>query len=93
VCRNESPPHDLELTEHKITPVIIGASIIDDVLALSFFTAIIDISNNSGSVDWLQFSIIMAKAVLFFVIAIGIGTWFYPKIGKYFVERLSIFLA
>jgi Kef-type K+ transport system membrane component KefB len=81
--------HDLELTDHKITPVIIGASIIDDVLALSFFTAIIDISNNHGVVDWLQFAIIMAKAVLFFVIAIGIGTWFYPKIGKYFASRES----
>jgi Kef-type K+ transport system membrane component KefB len=81
--------HDLGLTGHKISPVIIGASIVDDVLALSFFTAIIDISTNHGSVNWLLFAMIMAKVILFFIIAIGIGTWFYPKIGRHFASRES----
>ncbi len=81
--------HDLELTDHRVTPVIIGASIIDDVLALSFFTAIIDIGTNQGQINWLLFGLTMAKVILFFVVAIGIGIWLYPKIGKYFSSRAS----
>lgn len=81
--------HDLELTEHHVTPVIIGASIIDDVLALSFFTAIIDIGTNHGAIDWLQVIFIMGKVISFFVLAIGIGIWLYPKIGNHFSSRSS----
>lgn len=81
--------HDLELTKHHVTPVIIGASIIDDVLALSFFTAIIDIGTNQGTINWLRFGLTMSKVVFFFLIAVGIGIWLYPKIGKHFASRSS----
>ena len=81
--------HDLELTEHHVTPVIIGASIVDDVLALSFFTAIIDLGSNQGGINWFHFALIMGKVILFFAIAIGIGIWLYPKIGQHFSSRSS----
>ena len=81
--------HDLELTQHNVTPVIIGASIIDDVLALSFFTAIIDLGTNQGTIDWLHFGLTMSKVIVFFVVAIGIGIWLYPKIGRHFASRSS----
>lgn len=81
--------HDLELTDHLVTPVIIGASIIDDVLALSFFTAIVDLGINQGSINWPHFAFTMGKVILFFVLAIGIGIWLYPKIGRHFSSRSS----
>ncbi|SHI52154.1 Kef-type K+ transport system, membrane component KefB [Malonomonas rubra DSM 5091] len=81
--------HDLELTEHHVTPVIIGASIVDDVLALSFFTAIIDLGTNQGHINWLHFGLTMGKVILFFMLAIGIGIWLYPKIGRHFSSRSS----
>lgn len=81
--------HDLELTDHRVTPIIIGASIIDDVMALSFFTAIIDIGTNSGHIHWLNFGLVMLKVVAFFCVSIGIGICLYPKIGKYFASRSS----
>lgn len=81
--------HDLNLTQHRVTPVIIGASIVDDVLALSFFTAIIDIGTNQGEINWLMFFIALVKVLLFFLVAIIIGLWLYPKIGKFFSTRQS----
>ncbi|WP_303720529.1 cation:proton antiporter [Malonomonas rubra] len=81
--------HDLELTDHAVTPVIIGASIIDDVLALSFFTAIIDLGTNQGAINWLHFGLTMGKVILFFAVAIGMGIWLYPKIGHHFASRSS----
>lgn len=81
--------HDLELTQQKVCPVIIGASIIDDVLALAFFTAIVDFGTGGGSVDWVHFAFIVGKVFLFFALAIGIGVWIYPKIGRYFSSRSS----
>jgi len=81
--------HDLELTNHHVTPIIIGASIIDDVLALSFFTAIIDLGTNQGTINWLHFGLTMGKVILFFIVAVGIGIWLYPKIGRHFASRSS----
>jgi len=81
--------HDLELTDQRVTPVIIGASIIDDVLALSFFTAIIDLGTGHSGINWFQFAFTMGKVVAFFALAIGIGLWLYPKIGKHFSSRSS----
>lgn len=81
--------HDLKLTNHQVSPVIIGASIIDDVLALSFFTAIVDIGTNQGSVNWLTFAFTMSKVIAFFGLAVGIGIWLYPKIGHHFSSRSS----
>jgi Kef-type K+ transport system membrane component KefB len=81
--------HNLKLTDHRVFPVIIGASIIDDVLALSFFTAIVDIGTNDSSINWVEFGFTMSKVVAFFVLAIGIGIFIYPKIGKHFSSRSS----
>ncbi|MDT8419618.1 MAG: cation:proton antiporter [Desulfuromonadales bacterium] len=81
--------HDLELTDYRVTPIIIGASIIDDVMALSFFTAITDIGTNSGHIHWLNFALVMAKVIAFFAVSIGIGIWLYPKIGRFFATRSS----
>lgn len=81
--------HDLDLTDHRVTPIIIGASIIDDVMALSFFTAIIDIGTNSGSIHWLNFALVILKVFIFFGVSIGIGLWLYPKIGELFASRAS----
>ncbi|HKJ05119.1 MAG TPA: cation:proton antiporter [Geopsychrobacteraceae bacterium] len=81
--------HDLELTDHRVTPIIIGASIIDDVMALSFFTAIIDIGTNSGVINWINFAMVILKVLIFFSVSIGIGIWLYPKIGRFFASRSS----
>ena len=81
--------HDLELTDHRVSPVILGASIIDDVLALSFFTAIVDLGTSHSGINWFQFAFTMGKVVVFFALAIGVGLWLYPKIGKHFSSRSS----
>jgi Kef-type K+ transport system membrane component KefB len=81
--------HDLDLGDHYLSAVIIGASIIDDVLALSFFTAIIDLGSRQEAINWLQFGFTMSKVILFFALAIGIGVWLYPKIGHLFSSRQS----
>lgn len=81
--------HDLELTQHRVTPVIIGATIIDDVFALAFFTAIIDIGANQGRIDVWVFVVTMVKVLAFFAVAGVVGIWLYPKIGKFFSTRQS----
>ncbi|PLX67683.1 MAG: hypothetical protein C0602_10025 [Denitrovibrio sp.] len=81
--------HDMGITEKRVTPVIIGASIIDDVMSLAFFTAIIDIATKSGSFDFFSFMILTAKVLIFFAVTISVGLFVYPKIGKYFSGRES----
>ncbi|PLY00470.1 MAG: hypothetical protein C0623_07245, partial [Desulfuromonas sp.] len=82
--------HDLELSEQRITPIILGASVVDDVLALAFFTAIIDIGINGGhGVNWHHYAITMVKVVAFFTFSICFGMWVYPKFGRFLSARSS----
>lgn len=71
----------------RVTPVIIGASIIDDVMSLAFFTAIIEIATHTGSFNFFIFMILIGKVIAFFAVTIGVGLFVYPKIGKYFSAR------
>ena len=52
---------DMRLQKFRITPVIIGASIVDDVLALALFSLLIGLAEGGGSFDWLGLSIIFLK--------------------------------
>jgi Kef-type K+ transport system membrane component KefB len=77
---------DLSLQRFVITPVIIGASIADDVFSLGLFSIIVGIAAGDA-LDWLNLSIILLKVVAFFSLSIFIGMWVYPVIKKYFATR------
>lgn len=79
--------HDMELTHKRVTPVIIGAAIIDDVMALAFFTAIVEISTKAGGLNPLLIIFLILKVIAFFAVTIMVGVWIYPYIGKYFSAR------
>ncbi len=79
--------HDMELTHKRVTPVIIGASIIDDVMSLACFTAIVEITTGPASFDPMLLIVLVLKVVLFFAVTIAVGIWIYPRIGKYFSAR------
>jgi Kef-type K+ transport system membrane component KefB len=78
---------DMKLQRYRVTPVIIGASIVDDVLSLALMTAIIGIAAESGKFDWIGAGFALFKAIAFFVISIIIGMRIYPRLNKYFVTR------
>ena len=79
--------HDMELTHKRVTPVIIGASIIDDVMSLAFFTAIIEITTKANGLAPLVILSLVLKVIAFFAVTIVVGVWIYPYIGKYFSAR------
>jgi Kef-type K+ transport system membrane component KefB len=77
---------DMELTKYRVAPVIIGASIIDDILSLALFTIIIDLAGG-GSLIGINLIIQMLKVGAFFGISLLIGMLLYPKFSKYFSSR------
>ena len=79
--------HDMELTHKRVTPVIIGASIIDDVMSLAFFTAIIEITTKANGLEPLVILSLVLKVITFFAVTIVVGVWIYPFMGKYFSAR------
>jgi len=81
--------HDLRLDNKRVFSIIIGASIVDDVLALSFFTVIVDVSTSGGVINFANMFTLFMKVVLFFGITIAIGIWLYPKFRDYFASRES----
>lgn len=78
---------DLKLQRYRVTPVIIGASIVDDVLSLALMTAILGIAAESGKFDWAGVGFALFKVIAFFAISIFIGMRIYPRLNKYFVSR------
>ncbi|MEJ2492448.1 MAG: cation:proton antiporter [Desulfuromonadales bacterium] len=79
--------HDMDLTHKRVTPVIIGASIIDDVMSLAFFTAIVEMTTEADGLNLLLILSLMLKVITFFIVTIAVGVWIYPYIGKYFSAR------
>lgn len=77
---------DMYLQNFRVTPVIIGASIIDDVLSFALFTAIVGVST-SGTFTWQNELFALIKVFLFFGVSIFIGLQLYPRISKYFAYR------
>jgi Kef-type K+ transport system membrane component KefB len=78
---------DLKMTRFRVTPVIIGASIIDDILSLALFTIIIDFASGNRSLIGTRLFIQMLKVAAFFGISHFIGMMLYPKFSKYFSSR------
>ncbi len=79
--------NDLYLQKFRVTPVIIGASIIDDVLCFAFFTAIISLTTANTTFSWATELYNLFKVLLFFGVSIYIGMQLYPRISKYFAYR------
>jgi Kef-type K+ transport system membrane component KefB len=83
---------DLNLCGYRVAPVIIGASIIDDVMAFAFFSSLIALATgaSAGAFDARTVALIIFRLVLFFGITICIGLQFYPRLSKYFSSRESM---
>lgn len=62
--------------------IVLGAAVIDDVLGLIILAVVSGIIT-SGSIGLLSISWVTLKALLFLVLAIGIGMYSAPTIGKY----------
>ncbi len=78
---------DLKMIRFRVTPVIIGASIIDDILSLALFTIIIDLAAEGGGLNGTHLFIQMLKVGAFFGVSHLIGMLLYPKFSKYFSSR------
>lgn len=78
---------DMNLQNCRVTPVIIGASIVDDVLSLVLMTAIIGVAAEGGQYNWHRVGITLIKVIAFFAISIFIGMRIYPRLKEYFSSR------
>jgi Kef-type K+ transport system membrane component KefB len=79
--------NDMNLIQYRVTPVIIGASIIDDILSLILFTIIIDFASGGGALNGTNLIILIVKVTAFFGISHLIGIILYPKFSRYFSSR------
>lgn len=78
---------DMNLTRFRIMPVIIGASIINDILSLGLFTIVIDVAVAKSGFKVITIVILLLKVLIFFVVSIVIGLLLYPYLGKHFGSR------
>ena len=78
---------DLKIVRYRVTPVIIGASIIDDILSLTLFTIIVDLAAGNDALIGFNLFILLLKVAAFFGISHLIGMLLYPKFSKYFSSR------
>ena len=79
--------NDMNLHAYRVTPVILGGAIIDDVLALALLSVIIGAVAGGGSFDILNIAGIVVEVVLFFCATILIGIKIFPKCSVYFSTR------
>ncbi len=77
--------NDAGLTVYRVAPVIIGASIVDDVLSLALLSALIGYVKEGAG--WISFWLVMFKVFMFFGISTYVGMKIYPRLSEYFSSR------
>jgi len=78
--------HDLDMHKYRVTPVIVGGAIVDDILCFAMFSALVGYAaTNTVSVAGVLLN--LAKVFCFFGISIYIGTYWYPRISRSFATR------
>jgi len=78
--------HDLHIQNTSIGHIIIGAAIIDDILALISLSILLALAE-SGTIQILQIAFIVFKVVLFFGFTILIGQFVIPRIIRKLDDR------
>ncbi len=78
--------NDMKLINFRVTPVIIGASVIDDILCLAVFTVVLDLASGAD-VSLVSVLLVFGKVLVFFGAAHVIGIMLYPKLRKYFASK------
>jgi Kef-type K+ transport system membrane component KefB len=79
--------HDMDLMGCRVGPVILGASVIDDVISLIVFSILIELATGQGGIDFLTIVHSLAKVVVFFGVTMGLGMWLFPKLRKHLAVR------
>jgi len=65
--------HDLNLTGFRISPVIMGAGIIDDIIALTVFTTLIDMTVTQSGFQLIPILLSLLKVASFFAFSAIFG--------------------
>ncbi|MCP4411259.1 MAG: cation:proton antiporter [Gammaproteobacteria bacterium] len=76
--------HDMQIQNTTIGHIIIGAAIIDDILALVTLSILLGLAE-SGEIQVMQVSFVVLKVVAFFAITIFIGHFILPS----FIRKLD----
>ncbi len=79
--------HDMDLVHYRVTPVIMGASIIDDVLSLTVFSTLVELAAGQNNFHFFSTIHSLLKVIVFFVVSISLGIWLSPKLAKHLAVR------
>ncbi len=80
--------HDMQIQNTPIGHIIIGAAIVDDILALVTLSILLGLAE-SGRIQVIQVSFVVFKAVAFFALTILIGQFVIPRLIKKLDDRES----
>jgi Kef-type K+ transport system membrane component KefB len=78
--------HDMQIQNTTIGHIIIGAAIVDDILALVALSILLSLAE-SGKIQAIQISFVVFKVVAFFVITILIGQFIIPRVIRKLDDR------
>ena len=78
---------DMRLMDVKESRIIIAAAVIDDVLGMIVLAIVQGMATRGGEIDFLDLLLIILKAVMFVVIAIGAAKYVVPRIYDFFDRR------
>ncbi|MFH1404032.1 MAG: cation:proton antiporter [Candidatus Altiarchaeota archaeon] len=77
---------DLNMQNSKIGHILIGAALVDDILSLGFFSALVD-TIKIGHFSYSSVTVSMLHVIMFFLITYGIGKLVLPMVNKYYLEK------
>ncbi|MEN8189720.1 MAG: cation:proton antiporter [Thermodesulfobacteriota bacterium] len=79
--------HDMNFTRFRIAPVIMGAGVIDDIIALTVFTIIVDVAVKMDQFQFLPVFLSLIKVIVFFLVSYFVGRWLFPIVAPHLAVR------
>jgi Kef-type K+ transport system membrane component KefB len=78
--------HSMKINQSFLGHIIIGAAIADDILALVALSTILGLAK-TGTIQFVNLSIILLKVIAFFGVTIIIGEFIVPRLTKHLTDK------
>ncbi len=79
--------HDMKLTGFRVSPIVMGAGIIDDIIALTVFTTLVDMTISNSGLQFFTILLSLGRVAGFFLLCAIFALWIFPRMGIYLVAR------
>ena len=77
---------DLGLLDTRIAYVMMAGALVADTMSLVVFAGVLGVAE-AGALEWGTLGVVGLKVAVYFVVALAVGLWVLPRVGRWLVRQ------